>query len=194
MYFRNLKITRYFFTGAIAAVLCSGVFANEQLSKQDPKNQVTSRVDKKMQGTKSIITSMESRLSIVTLGVNDLAASVSFYKDGLGLNLREKDSSSYIAFFQFNGMLLALYPRDLLAEDAGIANDNAIFSGMTLAQNVGSREEVDSILALAARAGATITKKGELKDWGGYSGYFQDPNGYLWEIAWNPNLSIIEAP
>ncbi len=128
---------------------------------------------------------MEPRISIVTLGVSDLARSVEFYRDGLGLVLYDENTES-IAFFQNKGTWLALYPRDALAADVGIATDGSGFSGVTLAHNLRSKEEVDELLDVAVTAGATLVKPAQDTFWGGYSGYFSDPDGYLWEIAWNP--------
>ena len=128
---------------------------------------------------------MEPRISIVTLGVSDLARSVEFYRDGLGLVLYDENTES-IAFFQNKGTWLALYPRDALAADVGIATDGSGFFGVTLAHNLRSKEEVDELLAVAVAAGATLVKPAQDTFWGGYSGYFSDPDGYLWEIAWNP--------
>ena len=128
---------------------------------------------------------MEPRISIVTLGVSDLARSVEFYRDGLGLVLYDENTES-IAFFQNKGTWLALYPRDALAADVGIPTEGSGFSGVTLAHNLRSKEEVDELLDVAVAAGATLVKPAQDTFWGGYSGYFSDPDGYLWEIAWNP--------
>ncbi len=132
---------------------------------------------------------MEPKISIITLGVSDLARSVQFYQNGLGLPLRD-GSGDVIAFFQTAGTWLALFPHDALAADAKVTSDGAGFSGFTLAHNVPSREEVDAVLKQAAESGAEITKPAQDTDWGGYSGYFADPDGFLWEVAWNPHLSI----
>ncbi len=132
---------------------------------------------------------MEPRISIITLGVSDLARSVQFYRDGLGLPLRE-GSADVIAFFQTRGTWLALFPRGALAADARVTSDGAGFPGFTLAHNVRSREEVDAVLKQAAESGAEIAKPAQDTDWGGYSGYFADPDGYLWEVAWNPHFWI----
>jgi hypothetical protein len=132
---------------------------------------------------------MEPRISIITLGVSDLARSVRFYRDGLGLPLRE-ESSDAIAFFETRGTWLALYPRDALADDAAVPSDGSGFPGFTLAHNVRSREEVDALLKEAASHGAKIVKPAQDAFWGGYSGYFADPDGYLWEVAWNPHFWI----
>ncbi len=128
---------------------------------------------------------MEPRISIVTLGVSDLARSVEFYRDGLGLVLYDENTES-IAFFQNKGTWLALYPREALAADVGIPTEGSGFSGVTLAHNLRSKEEVDELLDVAVAAGATLVKPAQDTFWGGYSGYFSDPDGYLWEIAWNP--------
>ena len=132
---------------------------------------------------------MEPRISIITLGVNDLPRSVEFYRDGLGLPLFDENTES-IAFFQNRGAWLALYPRESLAADAGVPTEGSGFSGVTLAHNVRTREEVDALLDVAVSAGATLVKPAQDTFWGGYSGYFADPEGYLWEIAWNPHFQI----
>jgi len=128
---------------------------------------------------------MEPRISIVTLGVADLARSVEFYRDGLGLP-QWADANHTIAFFALQGAWLALYPRDALAEDANVPPEGGGFSGVTLAHNVGSQREVDTVMTEAEAAGATIVKPAWEAFWGGYSGYFADPDGHLWEVAWNP--------
>ena len=132
---------------------------------------------------------MEPRISIITLGVSDLPRAVAFYRDGLGLPLLDENTES-IAFFKNRGTWLSLYPRDALAADAGIDTAGSGFSGVTLAHNVRTREEVDALLDVAVNAGATLVKPAEDVFWGGYSGYFADPEGYLWEIAWNPHFWI----
>ena len=133
---------------------------------------------------------MEPRISIITLGVSDLPRSVRFYRDGLGLPLRDDEDTESIAFFQTSGTWLALYPRDALADDVGIPSDGTGFSGVTLAHNVRTRSEVDELLRVAVEAGATLVKPAEDVFWGGYSGYFTDPDGHLWEVAWNPFFQI----
>lgn len=131
---------------------------------------------------------MDPRVSIIALGVSDLERSVRFYRDGLKLPLRGEPKG--IAFFQTRGTWLELFPRDLLAKDAGVPAEGRGFPGFTLAHNVRTREEVDSVLAEAEAAGATIVKRAQDADWGGYSGYFADPDGFLWEVAWNPQFWI----
>ena len=133
--------------------------------------------------------SMEPRISIVTLAVADLLRSVEFYRDGLGLPLADEKTES-IAFFRNRGTWLALYPRQALADDVGIAPEGSGFSGVTLAHNVRTQAEVDALLAAAVAAGATLVKPARDAFWGGYSGYFADPDGHLWEIAWNPHFWI----
>lgn len=131
---------------------------------------------------------MEQRVSIVTLGVSDLSRSREFY-ERLGWR-PSKASNDAIVFFQAGCAALALYPRQELAQDANLAADSAGFRGFTLAYNARNREEVDSVLAEAERSGAVIVKPAQEAFWGGYSGYFSDPDGFLWEIAWNPFFSI----
>ena len=132
---------------------------------------------------------MEPRISIVTLGVTDLPRSVGFYRDGMGLHLFDENTES-IAFFQNRGTWLALYPLQSLAADAGISTEGSGFSGVTLAHNVRTPQEVDALLEVAVAAGATLVKPPGDTSWGGYSGYFADPDHYLWEIAWNPHFWI----
>ena len=132
---------------------------------------------------------MEPRISIITLSVNDLPRSVAFYRDGLGLTLFDENTES-IAFFRNRGTWLALYPREALAADIGISAEGSGFSGVTLAHNLRFREEVDALLDVAVSAGAILVKPAQDTFWGGYSGYFSDPDGYLWEIAWNPHFWI----
>ena len=131
---------------------------------------------------------MEQRISIVTLGVADLARSREFYEH-LGWR-RAATKSEGIVFFQAGGMALALYPRDELAKDANVSADGHGFGGITLAYNARNRAEVDAVLADAQSAGAKILKAAQEALWGGYSGYFADPDGFLWEVAWNPFFPI----
>jgi catechol 2,3-dioxygenase-like lactoylglutathione lyase family enzyme len=131
---------------------------------------------------------MEPRISIITLGVADLERSTRFYRDGLGLPHNPEYMD--IAFFPLQGCWLALYPRQALAADAKVDPQGSGFSGVTLAHNVRSKAEVDRTLQQAAAAGAQITKPAEEAEWGGYSGYFADPDGHLWEVAWNPDFPM----
>jgi len=134
---------------------------------------------------------MEARVSFVTLGVSDFQRSVKFYRDGLGLPLSSA-SKGDVAFFKTGGIVLALYPSDKLAEDAKVSPEGSGFGRMALAHNVRRREEVSEVLALAAAAGARITKPAQDTFWGGHGGYFSDPDGHLWEIVWNPFFPIAE--
>ena len=125
---------------------------------------------------------------MVTLGVSDMARSVTFYQEGLGLPRRE--SSPEVAFFELNGTWLGLFGHDALAEDANTSPESNGFRGVTLAHNVGSPEAVDETLTQALAAGANLSKPAETTSWGGYSGYFADPDGHLWEVAYNPHFWI----
>mgnify|MGYP006303818407 FL=1 len=138
---------------------------------------------------------MESRISIITLGVDDLSRSFEFYTDGLGLSPADDGSpDDGIVFFQLNPHLkLALYPWDELAEDVGRPADGEGFRGVTVAHNVREHDQVDKVIEQARDAGATIVKEPEEVFWGGYSGYFADPDDHLWEVAFNPHDSIVEG-
>ena len=134
---------------------------------------------------------MTSRISIITLGVSDMAASIRFYRDGLGLETTAKDDDRW-AIFKTSGSRLALFPKEKLAEDIGISADGAGFGGITLAHNMDSRDEVDTYIEQALSAGATLLKRPQLAEWGGYSGYFADLDGYPWEIAWSEGWEFDE--
>jgi uncharacterized protein len=127
---------------------------------------------------------MEARISFITLGVADLERATRFYADGLGLP--QVGAPPNAVFFDFGIFRLALYPRHLLAADAGIAADGSGFPGFTLAHNVRSPDQVDRLLEAAGGAGGRIGRPGKPSSWGGYTGYFADPDGFLWEVAWNP--------
>jgi uncharacterized protein len=129
---------------------------------------------------------MEPRISFVTLGVTDLARSTRFYSEVLGLTIRK--SHPEVTFFEMGRTWLALFPRHLLAADAGVPSEGSGFAGFSLAHNVRSPEEVDALLAQVERGGGRITRPGHRADWGGYTGYFSDPDGFLWEVAWNPQF------
>ncbi len=133
---------------------------------------------------------MDQRVSIITLGVADLERSRAFY-ERLGWR-RSMAQTEGIVFFQAGGMAVALYARNELAKDANVPADGHGFGGITLAYNGRTRAEVDSVLSEAAAAGAKIVKPAEEAFWGGYSGYFSDPDGFLWEVAWNPGFAIAE--
>jgi catechol 2,3-dioxygenase-like lactoylglutathione lyase family enzyme len=132
--------------------------------------------------------SMEQRLSLVTLGVADLALARRFYEDGLGWK-RGNDNPD-VAFYEMPGGVLALWSRDALAADAKIADTGVAFGGILLAYNARSRAEVDAVLAEAVAAGARLLKAAEEVFWGGYSGYFADPDGHVWEVAHNPFWTV----
>lgn len=127
---------------------------------------------------------MKPRISMITLGVTDLEKSVKFYEEGLGFP--KKESSPEVAFFTLNGTWLGLYGREALAEDAMVSAEGSGFNSFALAHNVASEDEVDKTMAQALAAGATLAKEPQQVFWGGYSGYFKDPDGHLWEIAYNP--------
>ncbi len=127
---------------------------------------------------------MKPRISMITLGVKDLETSVKFYKDGLGFPKME--SPPEVAFFTLNGSWLGLYDREALAEDALVSSEGSGFRGFALAHNVASETEVNEIIEKAVIAGATLSKAPQKTSWGGYSGYFKDPDENLWEIAHNP--------
>lgn len=134
---------------------------------------------------------MKPRITIVTLGVDDLQRALAFYRDGLGLATRGIVGTEFehgaVAFFDLEGGIkLALWPRADLAHDTGMPVAPRSATELSLGHNVGSREEVDAVMRQAAAAGATIVKPAGPTFWGGYSGYFQDPDGHLWEVAWNP--------
>lgn len=127
---------------------------------------------------------MEPRLSLITLGVADVAHARAFY-ERLGFKA-SSDSNPHVTFFDAGGVVLALFGRQALADDAGVANTQPAFSGVSLAHNVRTEADVDRIMTDAAAAGAKITKPPQKTFWGGYSGYFADPDGHLWEVAHNP--------
>lgn len=133
---------------------------------------------------------MEQRLSLVTLGVRDLPASRAFYKR---LGWKESPpSNDTVAFFQSGGMIFALWTIKDLVEDAQVKAAGSGFANISLAQNVRSKAEVDRAMAEAEKAGAKILKPAGDVFWGGYTGYFADPDGFAWEIAWNPGFTILE--
>jgi len=133
---------------------------------------------------------MEQRISLITLGVTDLKRSREFY-ERLGWKPSNAKAEE-IVFFQAGGMALALYPRVSLAKDATVSADGHGFGAIALAYNTRTREEVDAVLAQAEAAGAKLLKSAQEAFWGGYSGYFADPDSFLWEVAWNPFFPIAE--
>ncbi len=131
---------------------------------------------------------MNPRISMITLGVSDLEKSIKFYKEGLGFP--RMASPPEIAFFTLNGSWLGLYNRESLAEDATVSPEGSGFNGFTLSHNVASESNVDQIIGQAVSVGATLVKQPQKVFWGGYSGYFKDPDGYLWEVAHNPHFWV----
>ena len=131
---------------------------------------------------------MKPVISMITLGVADLEKSIRFYEEGLGLP--RMDSPPEVAFFTLNGSWLGLYGRESLAEDAGVSPVGEGFSGFTLAHNVESEAAVDQVMEQAVAAGAKLVKPARKVFWGGYAGYFADPDGYLWEVAYNPLFHV----
>jgi len=140
---------------------------------------------------------MKPRVTLITLGVDDLARSLRFYRDGLGLTTEGIVGSEYehgaVVFFELEGGLkLALWPRHSLGRDAGLAVGLPCATDVTLGHNVSTKIEVDMVMAQAAKAGAVIVMPARDTFWGGYAGYFQDPDKHLWEIAWNPQWPVTE--
>lgn len=129
---------------------------------------------------------MEPRISLITLGVSDLERATRFYQECLGLPRIETPPT--VTFFELGKTWLALWSWESLAADAGLPPQGSGFRGFALAHNVRSPAEVDALLERVAVYGATVTKKGQPTDWGGYSGYFTDPDGFLWEVAHNPSF------
>ena len=134
---------------------------------------------------------MKPRITVITIGVDDLEKSLRFYRDGLGLETEGIIGTEFehgaVAFFDLQaGLKLAIWPRESIAHDSGIALRPSSPTEFTLGHNVSSKREVDKVMRQASEAGAVVVKDAHDAFWGGYSGYFQDPNGHLWEIAWNP--------
>ena len=134
---------------------------------------------------------MKPRIGIITLGVDDLEASLKFYRDGLGLQTEgiigtEFEHGAIVVFNMQHGVKLALFPRPDVALDAGIATTGPSPTEFTLGHNVGSESEVDAVMRQAIAAGARLVKPAQKTFWGGYSGYFQDPDDHLWEVLFNP--------
>lgn len=138
---------------------------------------------------------MQPRLTVLTLGVDDLDRALSFYRDGLGFPsegiVGREFTHGAVAFLDLQpGLRLALWPRDSIAHDTGLPTSPASPTELTLGHNVESAEAVDAVMAQAERAGARVVKPAAKTFWGGYAGYFQDPDGHLWEVVWNPQWEM----
>lgn len=140
---------------------------------------------------------MKPRITLITLGVDDLPRAVRFYRDGLGLETEGIVGTEFehgaVAFFDLQaGLKLALWPRQSIAHDTGLAAGSANATEFTIGHNVASRAEVDEVMGQARSAGAVVVKPAHVTFWGGYAGYFQDPDGHVWEVAWNPQWVVPE--
>ena len=140
---------------------------------------------------------MNPRITLITLGVDDLERAVRFYRDGLGLKtagiVGKEFEHGAVAFFELqSGLKLALWPRSSIAHDTGLSAGKPNAAEFTIGHNVASRAEVDTVMAQAESADAVIVKPAQETFWGGYAGYFQDPDGHLWEVAWNPQWIALE--
>jgi hypothetical protein len=140
---------------------------------------------------------MKPRITVITLGVDDLQRSLNFYRDGLGLPTQGIIGAEFeygaVVFFELNaGLKLALWPRVSIVKDTGIPLGAASATEMTIGHNVASEEEVDAVMLQARQAGAVIVKPAQKTFWGGYAGYFQDPDGHLWEVVWNQEFDLGE--
>ena len=140
---------------------------------------------------------MKPRVTVITLGVNDLEKAVAFYRDGLGFPTQGIVGTEFehgaVAFFDLqDGLKLALWPRTSIAYDANVPLQSSSATEITIGHNLGSQKEVDEIMEQARRAGATIVKSAKETFFGGYSGYFQDLDGHLWEIVWNPQMEPMD--
>lgn len=138
---------------------------------------------------------MKPRITVITLGVDDLERSLAFYRDGLGLPTQGIFGTEFeygaVAFFDLNtGVKLAIWPRTSIARDTSLPLGEASATELTLGHNVASKTEVDTVMEQARKAGARIVKPAQTAFWGGYAGYFQDPDGHLWEVVWNPDFEL----
>ncbi len=136
---------------------------------------------------------MKPRISVITIGVDDLARALRFYRDGLGLRtpgiVGQEFEHGAVAFFDLqSGLKLAIWPRKSISHDSGLALSSPSPTEFTLGHNVSSREEVNAVMKQANDAGAVVVKPAQETFWGGYAGYFRDPDGHLWEVVWNPQL------
>lgn len=140
---------------------------------------------------------MRPRITVITIGVDDLERSLRFYRDGLGLPTQGIVGAEFehgaVAFFDLQaGLKLALWPRSSISHDSGLPVSPPSPTEFTLGHNVSSREEVDTVMAQARNAGATVVRAAHDTFWGGYAGYFEDPDRHVWEVVWNPQLAILE--
>ncbi len=140
---------------------------------------------------------MKPRITVITVSVDDLERSLRFYRDGLGLKtegiIGKEFEHGAVAFFDLRaGLKLALWPRKSLAHDSGLALGKPSATELSLGHNVSSKTEVDAVMEQAKRAGAIIVKPAQDTFWGGYAGYFQDPDQHLWEVVWNPQWLLAE--
>ncbi len=138
---------------------------------------------------------MKPRIKVLTLGVDDLERSLKFYRDGMGLPTEgiigtEVEDGAVVFFNMSQDQILAVYPRKALAKDANVPLSPPSATEISLGHVVGSKAEVDEVMQQAVDAGARVTDRAKDRFWGGYSGYFQDPDGHLWEIAWNPAWEV----
>ena len=138
---------------------------------------------------------MKPRITVITIGVDDLERSLHFYRDGLGLSTEgivgEEFEYGAVVFIELqSGLRLALWPRKSIAHDTGLSPDMKSSTEFTLGHNVNSKAEVDEVMNQAKVAGAVIVKPAHDTFWGGYSGYFQDPDGHVWEVVWNPQWTV----
>jgi catechol 2,3-dioxygenase-like lactoylglutathione lyase family enzyme len=141
---------------------------------------------------------MKPRITLLTLGVDDLERAMRFYRDGLGLKTEGIVGAEFeygaVSFFDLQaGLKLALWPRKSIARDTGITSGSPTPTEFTIGHNVSSKAEVDAVMDQAKAAGAAIAKPAHDTFWGGYAGYFQDPDGHLWEVAWNPQWAVKEG-
>jgi catechol 2,3-dioxygenase-like lactoylglutathione lyase family enzyme len=140
---------------------------------------------------------MKPRISLITICVDDLEKSLAFYRDGLGLATKGVVGAEFeygaVAFFELQaGMKLAIYPRKSLSADSGLPVEKPSATEFSIGHNVASKSEVDAVMEQARKAGAVIVKPAQDTFWGGYAGYFQDPDRHLWEVAWNPQRPVTE--
>jgi catechol 2,3-dioxygenase-like lactoylglutathione lyase family enzyme len=140
---------------------------------------------------------MKPRITLLTIGVDDLERSLRFYRDGLGLKTEGIVGKQYehgaVAFFDLQpGLKLAIWPRRSISRDSGLPPGSASATEFTIGHNVRSKAEVDAVMEQAGKAGAAVVKPAQDTFWGGYAGYFQDPDQHLWEVAWNPQWVEVE--